>query len=283
MAEQTTYERLAARFQASEHKTKTIGGTGLTYVDGETVISRLNEVLGFDGWSFEVGQVNVLEDEVWATGKLTVYVGDRVIVREQAGGQIINRTRGVPARPYVPADGDRPEQPAVPAQKGQVIELSNDIKGAITDCLKKCATLVGVGLYLYDPEARREVADEMRADKRSPAPKAPSGAATSAAKGVPGTPVNPTASTPTAPAVPPTSSSTTATPAVEAAAVLTGAPERLQTRWQRLVAEAERVNLPTLGRVKAIDPKAVGVAQLKKYVDQLEERLCEVRAATGAA
>jgi hypothetical protein len=142
--EQTTYQRLAARFEPGEHKTKTIGGNGLTYVDGETVISRMNAVLGYDGWSFEVGQVNVLEREVWATGKLTVYSGERTIVREQAGGQIINRTRA-----------------------GEIIELSNDIKGAITDCLKKCATLVGVGLYLYDPDERREVAAEMAAAKRT--------------------------------------------------------------------------------------------------------------------
>jgi hypothetical protein len=137
------YERLARRFPAEAHKTKTISGRDLTYVDGEMVVSRLNEELGLDGWSFETCQINVLDKEVWATGRLTVYVGDRTIVREQAGGQIINRTRA-----------------------GEIIELSNDIKGAVTDCLKKCATLVGVGLYLYDPEERREVESEMREAKR---------------------------------------------------------------------------------------------------------------------
>lgn len=205
----STYDRLAARFAASDHKTKTISGTGLTYVDGETVVTRLNEVLGFDGWSFEVGQINVLEDEVWATGKLTVYSGDRVIVREQVGGQIINRKRGIPARPYVPADGDRPEQPAVPAQKGDIVELSNDIKGAITDCLKKCATLVGVGLYLYDPVERREVESEM---KQSSRPKAPPD--TNAAN--PTTTGNRAATTPAASGAAPSSSSTTATSAAPA-------------------------------------------------------------------
>jgi len=149
MTDQTTYQQLAARFDPGDHRTKTISGRDLTYVDGETVVSRLNDVLGFDGWSFEVGQINVLEKEVWVTGRLTVYTGDRPVVREQAGGQIINRNKG-----------------------GEVIELGNDIKGAMTDCLKKCATLVGVGLYLFDPDARREVADEMRAVKRQghPAP-----------------------------------------------------------------------------------------------------------------
>lgn len=186
----STYDQLAERFPASAHKTKTIGGRDLTYVDGEMVVSRLNEVLGFDGWSFEVIDVTVLEDEVWARGRMTVYTEKRTVIREQAGGQIINRTRGTPARPYVPADGDRPEQPAVPAQKGQIIELNNDIKGAITDCLKKCATLVGVGLYLYDPQERREVEAEMKAEKRGgSAPKAPVSGAAPTSSPTTGTPV----------------------------------------------------------------------------------------------
>ena len=216
----STYQQLAARFPAEAHKTKTIGGRDLTYVDGEMVISRLNEVLGLAGWAFEVGQIQVLDKEVWATGKLTVYTRDGAVVREQAGGQIINRTRA-----------------------GEIIELSNDIKGAVTDCLKKCATLVGVGLYLYDPSERREVEQEMR-EARKAGPKAP------------------------APRPAPTSGS-------EAPAETTG------QRWTRLVAEAERVKLPTLGMVKAIDPKACGESQMLRYCELLEDRLAD--AMKGAA
>jgi hypothetical protein len=176
--EPTVYDRLAERFDAKHHKTKSIGGATLTYVDGEMVVSRLNEVLGLGGWSFEVKDIKVLEDEVWALGRITAYGPDRTIVREQAGGQIINRKRGIPAQPAraaQPADGDRPAIPAVeaqPAVKGEIIELSNDIKGAITDCLKKCATLMGVGLYLFNPDERREVEAEMReASRPKPAPR----------------------------------------------------------------------------------------------------------------
>jgi hypothetical protein len=203
----TTYQRLSERFPVEAHKTKSIGGRDLIYVDGEMVVSKLNEVLGFDGWSFEIGQITVLEDEVWATGKLTVYSGGRVIVREQAGGQIINRTRGIPARPAQEADGERPYVPAQPAQKGQVIELANDIKGAVTDCLKKCATLVGVGLYLYDPVERRELDAEMREAKRG-GPKGPGTASTSSART-------------TAPS--PTAAAQAVDPKVDAAARMTGA------------------------------------------------------------
>lgn len=179
MSDNGVYEQPAEHFPASAHKTKSIGGANLTYVDGEMVVSRLNEVLGVGGWSFEVKDIKVLEDEVWALGRITVYGPDRTIVREQAGGQIINRKRGTPATPYrpaQPADGDRPAIPAVEAQpaiKGDIIELSNDIKGAITDCLKKCATLIGVGLYLFNPTERREVEQAMQEAKRQPQRPAP--------------------------------------------------------------------------------------------------------------
>lgn len=145
-----TYSRLAERFPAEAHKTKRIGGTELVYVTGEMVFARLNEALGYDGWSFEVKDIKVLETEVWALGRLTVYAGERTIVREQAGGQIINRNRS-----------------------GEIIELSNDIKGAVTDAAKKCATLVGVGLYLYDQDERREVQQEMAEAKRPKPPTKP--------------------------------------------------------------------------------------------------------------
>ena len=143
MSDNGVYQRLAERFAPEAHRVKDIGSAKLTYVDGETVISRLNEVLGVDGWSFEVKDIHILENEVWALGRLTAVIDGKTVVREQVGGQIINRKRS-----------------------GEIIELSNDIKGAITDCAKKCATLVGIGLYLYDPSERREVEQERRgADK----------------------------------------------------------------------------------------------------------------------
>jgi hypothetical protein len=35
---------------------------------------------------------------------------------------------------------------------GEIISLADDLKAAATDCLKKCATLFGVGLHLYFDE-----------------------------------------------------------------------------------------------------------------------------------
>lgn len=125
MSDKTTYERLAEPFDQTY--TRDVGGRKLTYISGEQVTTRLNEVLGFDGWGFEVRGVTVLENEVWAIGRLTVYLEGRTVLREQTGGQIINRNR-----------------------QGEIIELANDIKGAVTDTMKKCASLIGVGLWLSE-------------------------------------------------------------------------------------------------------------------------------------
>lgn len=270
--DQGIYERLKARFDT--HHTRKQGGRDLLYVSGEQVVGRLNDVLGFDGWSFEVKDVKVLEDEVWASGRMTVYVGERTIVREQTGGQIINRTRGVPAqpaRPAQPADGDRPAIPAVdakPAVKGEIIEIANDIKGAVTDTLKKCATLFGVGAYLYDESERREVEAEMRGANR-PGPR----------------PVDPAARS-SRPAAP-----TPIDTRVHDAAVLTGAPpvksearRELEAAWAKGKAYAATIGLdPADVDLAALDDAALtdvleGLRQQCTYV--LAERK---KQAAGAA
>lgn len=69
---------------------------------------------------------------------------------------------------------------------------------------------------------------------------------------------------------------------IDAAAQLTGAPpkpETTQERWKRLVSDATRVKLPTLGTIKAIDPEACGEPQLRRHCERLEARLKEVQGA----
>lgn len=123
------YEQLSAAFD--RHHTRRSGSAGeLTYVTGEQVVSRLNTVLGFDGWTFRVKEhgVNADADEIWVLGEMVVNSGDMLapITREQFGSQKINRSRS----------------------SGTPNDIGFDLKGAATDCLKKCASLIGVGLYL---------------------------------------------------------------------------------------------------------------------------------------
>lgn len=122
-----TYTKLSAHFD-TVHDLK-----GKPYITGEQVVSRLNEVLGWDAWNFEVVMhgYNEEADELWALGKLEVRSDVAVVVRQQFGSQQHNRFK----------DG------------GKIIDYGFDLKGAATDALKKCASLIGVGLYLLEKDA----------------------------------------------------------------------------------------------------------------------------------
>ena len=103
------------------------GGFGkmLEYVPGHSVIQRLNDAFEAK-WSFEIVRFDMLEDkdEVIVLGKLTA----NGIVKSQFGSSRITKAR----------------------ETGEVISLADDLKAAATDAIKKCATLMGVGLHLYN-------------------------------------------------------------------------------------------------------------------------------------
>jgi hypothetical protein len=97
-------------------------GRTLDYIEGHSVIQRLNEA--FDGcWSFEIISHDILDEEVMVQGKLSA----DGVVKTQFGSSSITRAK----------------------DDGGIISLAADLKAAATDSLKKCATLLGVGLYLY--------------------------------------------------------------------------------------------------------------------------------------
>lgn len=130
------YAALAAPFERTLKDTR--GGVTFDYATGEQVVSRLNEVLGIAGWSFDIRQhgINAEADEVWVLGSLEVRLGDVTLTRQQFGSQKLKRARA--------RDGQTGPRP--------VLDIGFDLKGAGTDCLKKCASLIGVGLYLYEKE-----------------------------------------------------------------------------------------------------------------------------------
>jgi hypothetical protein len=124
------YGRLAAPFDHTF--TDNRGGVQLEYITGEQCISRLNEVLGVAGWSFVVREhgINAEADECWALGEITANFGGTIVVRQQFGSQKVKRSRA----------------------SGNPLDIGFDLKGAGTDALKKCASLLGVGLYLSKKE-----------------------------------------------------------------------------------------------------------------------------------
>lgn len=134
------YEQLAATFEGTFKDVR--GGVELEYITGEQAISRLNEVLGVAGWSLRVLEhgVNGEADEIWVLAELSATIGETVIVRQQFGSQKIKRSRTT----------DSP------------LDIGFDLKGATTDALKKCASLLGVGLYLSKKEQPAEREDRAR-------------------------------------------------------------------------------------------------------------------------
>ena len=98
-------------------------GYVLDYIEGCAVIQRLNECFDAE-WIFEIQDHRVYDDEVVVLGKLTL----QGISKSQFGKSRITRSK----------------------KDNSVISLGDDLKAAATDCLKKCATLFGVALHLYE-------------------------------------------------------------------------------------------------------------------------------------
>jgi hypothetical protein len=97
-------------------------GQTLDYIETHVVIQRLNDA--FEGnWSYEIAEYTQLEDEAVVLGRLTA----EGIVKQQFGSSKITRAKN----------------------GGESISIGDDLKSAASDALKKCATLMGIGLHLY--------------------------------------------------------------------------------------------------------------------------------------
>ena len=124
------YRHLAAPFDVTFRDLR--GGVELEYITGEQATTRLNETLGFLNWSFRIVEHGIAAeaDECWVLGELTATLDGRTLTRQQFGSQKVKRSRS----------------------SGTPLDIGFDLKGAATDALKKCASLVGVALYLWKKE-----------------------------------------------------------------------------------------------------------------------------------
>lgn len=106
-------------------------GATLDYIEAHMVIQRLNQAFQGD-WSFEVSEYTQLEDEVVVLGKLSA----NGIVKQQFGSSKVTRAKG----------------------SDEALCIGDDLKSGASDALKKCSTLLGIGLHLYgDTEATDDV------------------------------------------------------------------------------------------------------------------------------
>jgi recombination DNA repair RAD52 pathway protein len=118
------------------------GGASLTYIPVSEVITRLNKVLGFDGWSYEIVKTerdSLDPDFIIAHVRLSVYLDSgrfTSVTKDGFGGQKIKRTK-----------------------QGDIVDLGDEYKGAVSDALKKAAQTLGIALYLARTEEAMEIID----------------------------------------------------------------------------------------------------------------------------
>ena len=107
------------------------GGQTWDYVTGGHVTKILNLAFGWN-WDFEVVkyEYDIQIGQAFVHGRLTVRIKETVIRKEQFGRVDIKFLKGT-------------KNP---------VDLGNDLKAASTDCLKKCASLVGVANDIYNKE-----------------------------------------------------------------------------------------------------------------------------------
>lgn len=111
------------------------GGRKFLYTDTAYVIRTLNLAFNWN-WDFvvdneDVFYVNERPFEVKCRGRLTVRMGEREITKTQFGCQPIEFLQ----------DKDSP------------VSVGDAFKGAASDALKKCASLIGIALDLYDSDS----------------------------------------------------------------------------------------------------------------------------------
>ena len=130
------YASLSESFPKEVERELRKGGAVLTYIPVSEVITRLNRVVGVDRWSYSIlaCERDAGDPEfVFAHVRLSVTFvsdsGERVVSRDGLGGQRLKRKKD-----------------------GELLDLGDDMKGAVSDALKKAAQSLGIGLYLARSE-----------------------------------------------------------------------------------------------------------------------------------
>jgi hypothetical protein len=126
------------------------GGTALTYIPVSEVITRMNRIFGVKGWSSEIIKCerDALDpDFIVAHVRLTLATRwGETVQKDGFGGQKIKRTKN-----------------------GDIVDLGDEFKGAVSDALKKAAQQFGIALYLARSDEALSL--EIEQDNIAAAPK----------------------------------------------------------------------------------------------------------------
>lgn len=134
------YDRLSEPFPQEMERTVSKGGASLTYLPIAEVTNRMNRVLGVSGWSSEILRCERdASDPDWVVAhvRITAVIDGNKVIHDGFGGQKIKRTKN-----------------------GDIVDLGDEFKGAVSDALKKAAQQLGVGLYLARSEEALAIEDE---------------------------------------------------------------------------------------------------------------------------
>lgn len=115
------------------------GGIPLSYVEVGYVINMLNQVFGWD-WDFKVLDQQIGKKQVWVRGELAVRARGHTIVKGQFGGADIKFSKTT----------------------GEPVSIADDLKAAASDCLKKCASMLGIAGDVYWKELEIQAPEEER-------------------------------------------------------------------------------------------------------------------------
>lgn len=132
-------------------KRKGRGGKEFDYIPVGITVKCLNTIFGF-GWSFEIVKEEIITaaKQVLVKGRLTVYIGDKTIFKDNFASKEVQ---------YY---SDKPDtQGKVNPRAGEMISIGDDMKGAASLCLTKCASMFGLFSDVYSSEfyARWEMPD----------------------------------------------------------------------------------------------------------------------------
>lgn len=141
------------------------GGAMVQYIPGSYFIRKFNDAFGFL-WSYEAPDHFENNGQIVVKGRWSLQIPGRTmftrypdgreetlrfdgfqIVKEQFGSSEIKRY----AKDVSDGHG------GIRYQKGDVIDLGDDYKGAATDAMKKCGTQLGMFADIYRP---REIGEE---------------------------------------------------------------------------------------------------------------------------
>jgi hypothetical protein len=135
------YSQLTEPFPQEMERSLNKGGANLAYIPVSEVINRMNKILGVENWSFTVKNWQQLGNSIVAHVSVVTTISGNTVTRDGVGGQKIKMTK-----------------------QGEPVDIGDEVKGAVSDALKKAVQTMGVGLYLARSQDAIEIEQVMEAE-----------------------------------------------------------------------------------------------------------------------